>query len=299
MIVTELYDGQGLGNQLWCYAVTRIIAEKNGYEFGIMGMEKFKGRDFMTIDPGNIVVGGKGPEGGPPTDLPETIEFYYKEKMERHPESKLDITKLDNDLLNIKDNTKIDGIMQSYNYVKDYREKIKDWIKIKDLEFYKKYSSEDICIIHIRGGDFRGSSAMLYSNYYNSCINEFIKIKNNMSFYIVTDDVKTANSILPNIPIIGSSNTNINDKNKASHHMGGPIDIDYYILNNAKNIIMSASSFGWWAVWTNNLKPKVIAPKYWAAHKENSGYWSCGESLTPGWDYLDNSGKLFTYEECV
>jgi hypothetical protein len=298
MIVTELYDGQGLGNQLWCYVVTRIISEKNGYDFGVMGMNKFKGRDFMTIDIGTEVIGGEGPEGGPPTTLPETIDFYYKEKIERHPQSNIDVTKFDNNLLDIKDNTKIDGTMQSYNYVKDYKEKIKTWIKVNDIEPYKKYSSDEICIIHIRGGDFKGSIAMLYSSYYNNCINEVKKIKHNMLFYIVTDDVRTAKTILPNIPIIGSSSTNINDKNKASHHIGGPINIDYYILNNAKNVIMSASSFGWWAVWTNNLNPKVIAPKYWAAHKEDSGYWSCGESLISGWDYMGANGKLYSHEEC-
>ena len=48
MIITELYDGQGLGNQLWCYVTTRVIAKKNGYDFGIQSPEKFKGIYFIT-----------------------------------------------------------------------------------------------------------------------------------------------------------------------------------------------------------------------------------------------------------
>ena len=32
MIVTEIYPGSALGNQLWWMVVTRILAEKNGYE---------------------------------------------------------------------------------------------------------------------------------------------------------------------------------------------------------------------------------------------------------------------------
>ena len=57
MIITELYNGQGLGNQLWCYAVTRVIAQKNGYDFGIMSRNKFKGSDFLELDFGKEVVG--------------------------------------------------------------------------------------------------------------------------------------------------------------------------------------------------------------------------------------------------
>jgi hypothetical protein len=77
MIVTELYEGQGFGNQLWCYVVTRIIAKKNGYKFGIKSPEKFKGKEFLNLDFGQKVIGGTGPEGGPPTSLPEGIEYYY------------------------------------------------------------------------------------------------------------------------------------------------------------------------------------------------------------------------------
>ena len=47
MIVTELYDGQGIGNQLWCYFVTRTIADNLGFQYGIMRPDKFKGIDFM------------------------------------------------------------------------------------------------------------------------------------------------------------------------------------------------------------------------------------------------------------
>jgi len=86
MIVNELYNGSGLGNQLWNYVVTRTIALDNGYDFGIMGTEKFKGMDFFeNIDFGEQVVGGYGPEGGPPTSLPDGISYYFVENEIKHP----------------------------------------------------------------------------------------------------------------------------------------------------------------------------------------------------------------------
>ena len=31
MIISEIYYGSGIGNQIWHYIVTRLIAERNGY----------------------------------------------------------------------------------------------------------------------------------------------------------------------------------------------------------------------------------------------------------------------------
>jgi hypothetical protein len=57
MIGTEFIDGQGLGNQLFCYVTARAVAEENGYEFGTAGQECFavnihsnRGMYFMDID---------------------------------------------------------------------------------------------------------------------------------------------------------------------------------------------------------------------------------------------------------
>lgn len=297
MLVSELYNGQGLGNQLWCYVVTRIIAEKNKYDFGIMSTHKFKGSQFLEIDFGKDVVGGSGPEGGPPTILPDQIGSYYKEKMTRHPNG-LDISKLDTQMVDISDNTKIDGNMQSLKYIKDHRDLIKSWIHIKPDFQINQYSSDNICIIHIRGGDFKGSSSILDSDYYNKAIENMMKINTNMVFYIITDDVNFANSILPNIQIIGGSSTNTQDINKASHHNGGPVWIDWSILYNCKNAILSASSFSFWPVWLND-DVNVIAPMYWADYKNSDGYWSTGDIIVDGWKYLNKIGELKTSEDCL
>lgn len=298
MIVTELYDGQGLGNQLWCYVVTRLIAENKGYGFGIKSIEKFKGKEFLELNWGLNVDGGTGPEGGPPESLPTGIDYYYKEKLTRHPRNLLDISKRDDVLLNIPNNTKIDGIMQSYDYVSKHREQIKNWIKIKDDRNIKKYSEENICIIHIRGGDFLGSSAYLQSEYYQNAINHFKSKNCDMVFYIVTDDIGYASKLCPAIEIIGGSVSGQNDAQKASHHIGGPIWMDWTIIHNAKNLIISASSFSWWPTWLGGCE-NVIAPMYWGDYKNSDGYWSCGDSLVPGWNYLDRFGRFLCYDECL
>lgn len=297
MIITELYNGQGLGNQLWCYAVLRCLSDELGLDFGVMSPEKFKGKEFLNIEFGKPVEGGSGPEGGPPSILPNGIEYYFREKAIDHPVAKILISKVDQSVYNIKDNTKLDGNFQSIDYIEKHRDNLKNWIQIDEDKNIKNYESEDVCIIHIRGGDFLGSLAYLDSYYYKRSIEEMLKCNPGMRFYIVTDDPNYASNILPGIEIIGGSSTGSQDRTKADHHIGGPIWMDWSILLNCRNAIISASSFSWWPIWLND-NVNVIAPMYWADYKRSDGYWSCGDSLIPGWKYLNRDGTLYDYEDC-
>ena len=297
MIVTEFYNGQGLGNQLWNYFVTKIVAHKKGYDHSVMSPDKFKGKEFLQIDFGKEVLNGNGPEGGPPYSLPDGISHYYKEKHISHPNG-LDISKADETLFKINDNTKIDGNLQSFEYIKGSKELINSWLKIKDEFSIYDYSKEDVCIIHIRGGDFAGSTALLNYDYYLKGMEKMLEHNKNMKFYIITDDTGYSRSIFPHIEIIGGSASGKADLNKAEHHIGGPIWMDWSILYHCKNAIISASSFSFWPAWLNKNEAKVVAPMYWADYKKSDGYWSCWDSLIPGWSYVHRDGSVYEYEYC-
>ena len=295
MIVTEFYNGQGLGNQLWCYLVTRVIAHKNGYDFGIKSTNKFKGKEFINIDFGLDVIGGDGPEGGSPNNLPNGINYHHQEKMNRHPNG-IDITKTDYSILSIPDNSKVDGNLQSLLYVNEYRDNIKEWLKItKDYDYN---FDDNLCVIHVRGGDFLYSSAFLNKQYYDNAIQKMILKNPDMKFVIITDDINYSRNLLPDIPIIGGSSTGLKDANIASHHIGGPIWIDWCILSKTKNVIMSASSFSFWPVYLND-DIYVIAPMYWGDYKNSDGYWSCGDMIVESWNYLNKDGLLLNSKDCL
>jgi hypothetical protein len=102
-----------------------------------------------------------------------------------------------------------------------------------------------------------------------------------MEFMVVTDDPHTARRLFPRIPV---------------HHYD--TETDWVLVRNARNIIMSNSSFAWLATWINEDLLNIIAPKYWGKHNISDGFWAQGDSLTKGWEYLDREGKLFSYEEC-
>jgi hypothetical protein len=298
MIANELYDGQGLGNQLWNYVVARVIADKKHCGFAILGREKFKGRDFMDIDFGVNLHGGFSPEGGPPRKLPHGIDYYYREKKEAIKGSTTDVSRTDQGLLAISQQTKFDGNCQSTVYLKGYREKIISWLRIKSD--YNKYSlGENACVIHLRCGDFSTiKDVFLPPTYYIQAMKYIKKQNPKVKFYCVTDEKDKAMSILPDIEVVGSAVMNEEDKNKASHHRGGPVGIDFSYLVNAAYLIIPNSSFSWWAGYLNTHKKVVVAPKYWARYNTSDGFWSTSDIITDGFTYLNKEGKPSTPEEC-
>lgn len=281
MIVTEIYNGQGLGNQLWCYVVTKTIALDKGYEYGIMNPHKFKCLDFMNLDFGLNVIGGSGVEGGPPTILPNGITNYYKEHYQERYNCCVNIE--DNKLININDNTKIDGIMQSENYILHRKSEIKKWLKVNDDKDCYDYSDDNICVINFRGGEYIGLNYLfLTRDYWYNAIKNMLNINNNLNFIVITDDVINAKRVFPQFSV---------------YHFN--IGKDYSIIKNSKYAIISNSSFAWFPLWTSDTIKYVIAPKYWARHNVSDGYWSCGYNITRNWLWMDSLGKLFTYDECV
>lgn len=302
MICNELYKEQGLGNQLWNYILTRIIAKKNGYGFCILKKERFKGKEFMDLDFGEHLSGGHTSKRGYIFKLPNGIKNYYSEKRELLGSTLYDmsddISRTDSQLLTLPSYTKFDGNCQSTKYLNGYKEDILKWISVKD-EYIKKYKTDsNICIIHLRFGDFTKSKAFLPIEYYKNAMEHIKTINKDVIFQCVTDQKDRAEELLPGVKIIGSALLDALDTNKANHHHGGPIGIDFCLLMNAYYLIIPNSSFSWWAAYLNTNKKIVIAPKYWARFNIADGFWSPSDIITDEFTYLDKDGKIFSSTKC-
>ena len=194
-----MYLGSGLGNQIWASVVVRIIAEKLGYKYGIAGKELWKGKGWMPYFWGEPVVGGSGPDGGPPDTLPEGIEHWYRERQEgKYIQGRLqDMNPIDHGLFFLPDNTKVDGTFQNMIYVEDRRDDIREWCKVDEDKIIRDYSEDDICVIHFRGGDYSTGHSFLPPSYYRMAIERMKQKNSNMKFVIVTDDPDLAKKHIP------------------------------------------------------------------------------------------------------
>jgi len=289
MITTNLTGN--LGNHMWQYAVCRTIAEKLGYEWGINpspSHDYFNGQSqmtFMNVDFGKTVEG-------------ILHEYHEPWKTITHVDE-VNVTTLNESLYRIQDNTILlgdkgakGGIYQSEDYIVDRKEDIKKWFEIKS-ESKQTYDSllsdmgitldDSLCVINFRGGEYRNiPNVLLRREYWRDAINHMLSINPHMRFLLITDDIQCANSFMP-FPI------------QAIHV---DVGFDYYVVNQAKWLIISNSTFGWWAAWLNEKVKKIIAPKYWARHNVSDGYWATGDAYTRCFTYMDREGGLFHYETC-
>lgn len=289
MITTNLTGN--LGNHMWQYAVCRTIADKLGYEWGINpnpSHDYFGGKSqmtFMDVDFGKPVSGIEQ-------------EFHETWKTINHVDE-VNITMLNESLYYIKDNSIMlgsngakGGIYQSEDYLIDRKKDVQEWFKIKPesktvydriLAEHNVVLDENLCIINFRGGEYKTiPNVLLRKEYWRDAVNHMLTLNPKIKFLLITDDVTCANSFMP-FPM------------QAIH-----IDVgfDFYAVNQAKWLIISNSTFGWWAAWLNKDVKKIIAPKYWARHNVSDGYWATGDAYTRGFEYMDREGKLFNFDTC-
>jgi len=326
MIVSEIYNGSGLGNQLWNIVAPRCIAEHRGFRWGVrrditnsgsgasnlqtVGLKTFKGCQFLTnIDWGEKVTGGvTHQEGQEPSELPDGIEYYGRERVDEYPHGFHELPNEDamiyDDLLynTVPDNTKIDGTFQRLRYINDRRSDIIEWLKPNIT--VNDYSSDDFCVIQFRGGEYLITSAWCPPEYYRMAADRMLEINPNMKFGVITDDPENAKKYIPWAPIIGASSSDQIDP--LAHlqgsgfyvYKGGPIGIDYSILNNAVHSILTSSTFAFWPAWTNTKAKTIIAPKYWNDYKRSTGYWRGDDNIVDDWMYIDTSGIMMSGTDC-
>lgn len=286
MIGTEFINGQGLGNQLFCYVTARAIALENGYEFGTAGQERFavnihsnRGMYFMDVDLGHAIS----------EEEKKTFQIYQDVDERLYiGNSRHDLTHgcyvagADPGIHHVEDNTLLYGNMQDESYFIKYLPQIREWLKVKPEYDSYEYSRENLCVINMRGGEYTGSPELLINQrYWLHGIREMKKIRPDMEFVIITDDVETAQKMLPGIE---------------AHHFD--IGKDYVTLKNAHYLLLSNSSFACLPAHTSETLKFAIAPKYWARHNVSDGYWASEQNIYSLFHYMDRKGRMFTAEEC-
>jgi hypothetical protein len=146
-------------------------------------------------------------------------------------------------IYDVEDFTLLWGFFQSEKYFD--HDKVRQWFKVI-LEVPP--FADNYCLIHFRGkdyNDFPQSIIQLPESYYNEGKTRMHQINPEMKFLIITDDKIEAERRFPNDEI--SNKTSIED---------------FALLNKAKYLIISNSTFSWWAAWLN-LQNVVIAPTGW------------------------------------
>lgn len=277
LIATELYAGQGLGNQLWGYAATRSIAEHLGFGFVLHGLENFKGHEFLEIDP-LVNATQEDQVRAQRGEIPRHYETQYYDG-----ELKCFSSGFDETIIQLAGSCQLEGLFQSEKYFFGDLDKLKGYIRIRP-EWHQRCSiPDDTCILNVRGGEYkRHSNLILPMNYWEHAIRHMQDQRGVRKFLIVTDDVKYAEAIFPKYEIL----------------RGGVGDC-YVALNSARNLVVSNSSFSYFPIKTNPNQPYVIAPKHWARFGNPHDRWASPANLYESWLWQDKVGNLHSFEDCL
>jgi len=279
MITVDLTGN--IGDHITRYLLCRTVAEKNNYEWSInkkTSHDYYGGQEqmsFFDIDYGL-------PNDTPYGQMPEGIMNVWEEKYEHH--DTYDYQPYQPDVFSVPDNTKL--VIRCAHDANYYdKDKVIEWLKIKEnnakeyeillSEFNVDLKDENLCVLNCRGGEYRGvPSLFLEENYWRNAIGNMLNKNSKMKFIVITDDPEYFKDVF----------------NYPTYHFD--IGCDYYVVNNAKNLIISNSAFGIFSTWTNSNKPYVIAPKYWARHNVSDGYWANSDMQSFGWSFMDRSGDI-------
>ena len=266
MIGLKFKDGQGLGNQLWNYIACRCIAKKNNYNFTIFNRDLFKGKSFLRIDY------GVNTEIKDFTLIKENL--YYDQSLEY-------ISSIyDSKFEKLQKKSLIEGLFQDERYFFSYKNFIKKFLVL--ITKNKSNFDKDTCVLNIRGGEYkRHKKLILPKSYWDNSIDTMKSKFNIKNFIIVTDDYYYAKDLFPKFEIITNN-----------------IEKCFSALVEAQYLIISNSSFSYFPIKLGQSK-FIIAPKYWSRFENKLSRWASPCNLYEGYHFIDQNGKLFSYQDCL
>lgn len=240
MIKTELIGG--LGNNMFQYALGRILADDKNYNLRVPDMQRLA-EHFKNV---NEITDKKTVESN-------ILNIGY-DSTSKHIQN-VDMQ----EALTHQGGINLKGFFQKQQLYYNHRDKLKEIFKLDDNT---NVDPQDL-VVHIRLGDYVVLNQHLHPVVYFEIIKR-IEYKNCI---IITDQVDH--------PFIHSITQSIPNCTARQNSMME----DFKILLSAKKLLISQSSFSWWASFLGE-QDKVYVPLY----SSNSGYpWK----LSPDTDDID------------
>ena len=208
-----------LGNRLFRYAIGRILAEEMGYRLSLV--DNFFGRivPHRAFSNTHDMVEGKVYHA----PVEEYKQEIYPNKL---PKSLREI---------ITDSTprklQLHGWYQRTEYYEPYIDRIKVWFELPKIDV-----SPDDIILHIRRGDYLGANIAIKLKYYTDILDKALYRR----VYIIGEglDLSVYKTFKRYDPI---------------YPRGSEIE-DFNLMKNFNKIVMSNSTFAWWAAYLSSAQ---------------------------------------------
>lgn len=279
MILSRITDG--LGNQMFQYANgrARSIDRHTGLSLDTSWYadieQRFTTREFQ-LDAFNIeatILSASKASMFKSPQLPIGIRSVYYRFQNILPYYKRKHVKeayygFDPNILNIKNNTYLQGFWQSFKYFEEYRHQIiKEFsLKTESLAFLSKCNeikTENSVSLHVRRGDYcnreqNPQHCLLGHDYYSRAIEKTESKVGKTIFYVFSDDISWARQTFKGEQF-----------RFCDTHFSAPEEM--LLMSSCKHNIIANSTFSWWAAWLNTNSHKVVvAPVRWFENEDKN-----------------------------
>lgn len=277
-LLIKFEDGQGVGNQLWNYITLYNYAYYNDVEteldfkscykiIELMGNDEFKKFHKIYLDEDYDVYQLKA----------DYIfeEVFYSEERVRDAVGKLNESQKSTELIWIR------GVMQDVSALEGFTETpLYRFIR----QCFRKESEKEMgLLLHVRGGDFLSTPSCLTRSYYAAAL-RVAKVAGFCNPAIVTNDIAYCDFLLPGFEIFSNSS---DSPTNASHHIGGNLKDDFSALVQADCLIISNSTFAFWAAYFSDAL--IISPSGWFSSNFARDFSSPQNFQIRSWVRVDSS----------
>lgn len=286
----------GLGNQMFQYALAKIISAKSNSEILLdktffQLTEKRVGHTPRKFE---LKIFGVIDKEAELEDLNKFNYLKYFEKIKRglnlnYPSIFIEKSfAYDPSINSIKPPVYLRGYFQSYKYLNNNRKLITQTFSFPFAKldtYYQKIfndivsSNEESLAIHVRRGDyvddtktneFHGFCGL---EYYLNAISKILSYRKISTVYFFSDDISWVKDKFDFLEI---------SKYYVSNNEIDNGWMDLFLMTKCNHNIISNSSFSWWGAWLNeNAEQIVIAPRVWFAKKEKDDL--TNNLIPPNW----------------
>ncbi len=276
MIIVRLQGG--LGNQMFQYALGRVLALKNNTELGmdlafLLDRTPAPGITFRDYNLGDFNIKA--------TIVPQKdIPFFYRKhrlgffmryldflrrKFIPSPGKEKKAYNFDSTILSLGSNSYLEGWWQNPNYFSEFQEIIRNDFTLKHTsekvaQRISEIKSKNSVCVHIRRGDYV-SGDYLGRSYYP--VMDEVYYKNTLNLISEKDTIDC-------VYVFDRDDIEWCKKNVQFDYPVVYIENDITVaecvtlMSSCKHFVMANSSLSWWAAWLGTSPEKiVVAPKKW------------------------------------